>query len=101
MRRLAFLSFGALLLVALGCGNNQNTGTNTDTTTTTATSADSPSGSTAGFKIGIQMWTFRMFPFADALNKVDSAGVKNIEPFFGQELGGGMKGYFDNEMSPD
>lgn len=42
-----------------------------------------------------------MFSFADALNKVDSAGVKNIEAYFGQELGGGMKGAFSTEMSAD
>jgi sugar phosphate isomerase/epimerase len=42
-----------------------------------------------------------MFPFADALNKVDSAGVKNIEAFFGQKLGGGMKGEFGSDMSAD
>jgi sugar phosphate isomerase/epimerase len=35
------------------------------------------------------------------LNKVDSAGVKNIEAYFGQELGGGMKGGFGTEMSAD
>jgi len=33
---------------------------------------------TAKLKIGVQMWTFRMFTFAEALDKVDSAGVKYI-----------------------
>jgi sugar phosphate isomerase/epimerase len=42
-----------------------------------------------------------MFPFVDALNKVDSAGVKNIEAFFGQKLGGGMPGSFGSDMSQD
>jgi len=85
-----------------GCGSNQSSTTSTDTTSATTASTDSSSGgSTAGFKIGIQMWTFRMFPFADALNKVDSAGVKNIEAFFGQKLGGGMTGEFGIKMSSD
>jgi sugar phosphate isomerase/epimerase len=45
------------------------------------------------------MWTFRMFPFTEALNKVDSAGIKNIEAFWGQDLGPGMKGKFGADMS--
>ena len=45
------------------------------------------------------MWTFRMFSVADALNKVDSAGIKSIEAFFGQKLGGGMTGNFGPEMN--
>ena len=47
------------------------------------------------------MWTFRMFSLTDALNKVDSAGIKNIEAFFGQPLGGDLKGDFGPEMSAD
>src|SRR4051812_771684 len=102
MRRLASLSLGAICMFAISCGSNQSTNTTTDTTAATTASTDSSTGgSTAGFKIGIQMWTFRMFPFADALNKVDSAGVKNIEAFFGQKLGGGMPGEFGIKMSPD
>jgi sugar phosphate isomerase/epimerase len=53
------------------------------------------------WKIGVQMWTFRKFTFADALNKVDSAGIKYIEAFFGQPLGGGMKGSFGTAMSAE
>src|SRR5215831_5071313 len=102
MKRLAFLSFGALLFIAISCGNNQSSSSGADTTSNTTTaSANSASGSTAGFKIGIQMWTFRMFPFVDALNKVDSAGVKNIEAFFGQKLGGGLPGSFGTDMNAD
>jgi len=102
MRMLASLSLSALCLLAVSCGSNQSSTTSTDTTSATTASTDSSSGgSTAGFKIGIQMWTFRMFPFADALNKVDSAGVKNIEAFFGQKLGGGMTGEFGIKMSSD
>ena len=65
----------------------------TDTTAST--------GSTDGFKFGVQMWTFRMFPFVDALDKVDSANIKNIEAFWGQKLGGGLPGEFGAGMSAD
>jgi len=103
MKRIASLSLAAICLLAISCGGNNHDEHNTaDTTATSAsnTPATSP-GSTAGFKIGIQMWTFRMFSLADALNKADSAGVKNIEAFFGQKLGGDMKGEFGTEMSKD
>lgn len=102
MKRLASLSLGALCMLAVACGGNQSADNTTDSTSATAsTDTAASSGSTAGFKIGIQMWTFRMFSLADALNKADSAGVKNIEAFFGQKLGGGMKGEFGTEMSAD
>ena len=102
MKRLAFISLSAICMLAVGCGSNQNTNDATDNSlNTTSEDTSARSGSTAGFKIGIQMWTFRMFSFTDALNKVDSAGVKNIEAFFGQELGGDMKGSFGTDMSAD
>ena len=47
------------------------------------------------------MWTFRMFSFSDALDKVDSSGIKNIEAFIGQNLGGGMSGKYGLDMSPE
>jgi sugar phosphate isomerase/epimerase len=53
------------------------------------------------WRIGVQMWTFRKFSFADALDKVDSAGIKYIEAFFGQPLGASIKGSFGSEMSPE
>ncbi len=81
------------------CSSNTESSSTTDTTQVKTDTV--PSGSTAGFKLGIQMWTFRMFPFTDALNKVDSTGIKNIEAFFGQKLGDGMKGGFGTEMSAD
>lgn len=90
-------------LAILSCNSSS-----TDTTEgADSTSASQPkdsvvsTGSTAGFKLGVQMWTFRMFPLADALNKVDSAGIKHIEAFFGQKLGGGLPGEFGTGMNAD
>jgi len=92
--------------LAFAACNNSSSTTNTDSTSTdsTNTSMDttaSSSGSTDGFKLGVQMWTFRMFTFAEALDKVDSAGIKNIEAFWGQKLGDGMNGEFGAGMSAD
>jgi len=57
---------------------------------------------TKDWKIGVQMWTFRMFPFVTALAKVDSAGVKYIEAFPGQPMGEGFgKESFGIGLSPE
>ncbi|MDQ2752465.1 MAG: sugar phosphate isomerase/epimerase [Bacteroidota bacterium] len=96
-------SFAILLLLACSCGSNSSSGTGTDSTFTNNDSASSATskGSTSGFKLGVQMWTFRMFTFAEALDKVDSAGIKNIEAFWGQKLGDGMPGAFGVDMNTD
>src|SRR4051812_13071533 len=93
----------ACLLIAgsfvfASCNNGSSTTTDTDSTTTSADTT-ATSGSTEGFKLGVQMWTFRMFTFKEALDKLDSAGIKNIEAFWGQKLGGGMPGEFGIGMN--
>lgn len=99
------MKFTASLLIVCtlafaACNNNSSSTTNTDSTNTSMDTTTS-SGSTDGFKLGVQMWTFRMFTFAEALDKVDSAGIKNIEAFWGQELGDGMTGKFGADMNAD
>ena len=56
---------------------------------------------TKNWKLGVQMWTFHYFHFDTALAKVDSTGIKFIEAFPGQPLGGGMTGSFDTNMSDE
>jgi hypothetical protein len=95
MKRLSTILVPLIALIILnGCNSSPSTadaGTKTDTA---VMKTDSATGSTAGFKLGIQMWTFKEFSFVDALKKVDSSGIKNIEAFIGQKLGGGMTGKF-------
>ncbi|HVY76522.1 MAG TPA: sugar phosphate isomerase/epimerase family protein [Puia sp.] len=94
----SLMLYSAVVFALSSCGNGA--GTNASSADTTAVKKDSvSSGSTAGFKLGVQMWTFKEFPFVDALNKVDSAGIKNIEAFWGQKLGDGLKGSFGADMS--
>ena len=52
----------------------------------------------AGWKLGAQAYSFRLFPFADALRKIDSCGLKYVEAFPGQDIGGGMEGKMDFKM---
>src|SRR5690349_14939428 len=81
MKRFAGFLLPALLLALASCNSNNTTSTTNDSTTAGTQQSDTTasSGSTANFKLGVQMWTFNKFSFTDALNKVDSAGIKNIE----------------------
>ena len=45
-----------------------------------------------GWEVGFQAYTFHMFTFAEALVKGDSTGVKIVEAYPGQEIGGGIEG---------
>lgn len=100
MKKICFFLLGFFCIFAL---SECNSGSNTKSTSTDSTSKMSTDTSnvTANWKIGVQMWTFRMFTFAEALDKVDSAGVKYIEAFWGQPLGDGLKDSFGIHMSDE
>lgn len=53
----------------------------------------------AGWKLGAQSYTFRLFTFDEALKKIDSCGLKYVEAFPGQKLGGNLEGTMDFKMS--
>jgi sugar phosphate isomerase/epimerase len=102
MKRFASIFLSMLVIYCMtGCGGSSSSSTTTaDSSAVKPDSSTANTGSTAGFKLGIQMWTFRMFSFSDALDKADSSGIKNIEAFIGQNLGGGMSGKYGLDMSP-
>lgn len=82
-----------------GCGN-QPPADETKKDSTATTTADSASV-TKDWKIGVQMWTFHYVPFVTAIAKADSAGIKYLEAFPGQPLGGDMKDTFGIRMSEE
>lgn len=99
MKLFSFLML-ACTISFTACNSSSSSTANSDSTATDTTANTTvSSGSTSGFKLGVQMWTFRMFPLVDALDKVDSAGIKNIEAFWGQKLGGNLPGEFGAGMS--
>ena len=98
MKKIACMFFGVMCVVALTRCNSSDSNKTSSTDSTSTTSTDT-SNVTANWKLGVQMWTFRMFTFADALNKVDSAGIKYIEAFWGQPLGADLKDSFGIRMS--
>ena len=99
MKTIALACMSLICIIAFAHCNNPET--KTSTTTDTTVTQTSNSDVSANWKIGLQMYTFRMFTFAQALDKADSAGIKNIEAYWGQPLGAGMKDSFGIRMSND
>lgn len=57
---------------------------------------------TDDWTLGVQLWTFHKFDFATAVEKADSAGLKIMEAFPGQKLGGDFgDSLFSERMSAD
>jgi sugar phosphate isomerase/epimerase len=92
---LSFLAFACMIALTKCNSSDANNVAKSDSTTVNVTIDNSVND----WKIGVQMWTFRVFTFAEALDKVDSAGVKYIEAFWGQPLGAGLKDSFGIRMS--
>jgi sugar phosphate isomerase/epimerase len=101
MKKIVYL-FTIAAIVLSAC-NSQSGSTTGDSTA--AVKGDSATANATDpakdWKLGVQLWTFSKFDFVTAISKVDSAGVKYIEAFSHQPLGGGMKGDFGPGMTPD
>jgi sugar phosphate isomerase/epimerase len=100
MKKLLFQSVLAFACFSMlySCGNKpQENGTEAPAMTTSADSANADEG----WKLGVQMWTFNHFTFTEGIQKADSAGIKFIEAYLGQPLGGDMKDTFGLNMSKE
>lgn len=92
MRKILNGSFIALLFLTISCNNGN----------TAASESSDTSNVSADWHLGVQLWTFHMFDFVTALAKADSAGIKYIEAYPGQKLGGDFKdSTFDIGLSPE
>jgi sugar phosphate isomerase/epimerase len=106
MKRFVAILLPVLFIICItSCNGSSSSASSSDSSTvksdTSSIQTVSSAGSTAGFKLGVQMWTFMKFSFTDALNKVDSTGIKYIEAFIGQRLGGNMHGSFGFDMTKE
>lgn len=99
MQKIPSYLFGLLCAASVAACGSGNDAKNAADSTAAKDSTTASAG--VNYKLGVQMWTFRLFSFADALDKVDSAGIKNIEAFWGQNLGAGMKGKFGGDMTDE
>jgi sugar phosphate isomerase/epimerase len=87
-----------LLLLSLffaACNNNQTADTNS--ADSTATSSVDPS---KDWKFGVALWTFHTVNFPQSLDKVDSAGIKYIEPNTFHKAGPELKDSMILQLSP-
>ena len=66
--------------------------------TAIASNAQSQPETKLGWKLGAQAYTFKEFTFFDALEKIDSCGLKNIECYTQMVIGGGVEGKMDYKM---
>ena len=69
--------------------------------TAIAVSAQKTPEAKSGWQLGAQAYTFRLFTLDEALRKIDSCGLKNVEIYPGQTIGGGIDGKVDIKMSGD
>ena len=104
MKKLAYaclFCFSAIAIMSLsGCGGPGGNTTPSDSTTKTSDSA--AADVTKDWKIGVQLWTFHTAgPFVTSIERTDSAGLKYVEAFPGQPLGGDMKDTFGIRMSAE
>src|SRR6478672_2455522 len=91
---IALLIFATLFFAA--CNNSQTTNT-----TNTADSLESSSVEPAkDWKFGIALWTFHTVDFPHSLDKVDSAGLKYIEPNTFHKAGAELKDSVIGQLSP-
>ncbi len=44
------------------------------------------------WKLGVQTWSFRKFTFCETLDQLSAMGVKYVETYPGQKIGGGVEG---------
>lgn len=51
-----------------------------------------------GWKLGAQAYTFNLFTFFEAIDKIDSCDLKYVEGYPEQLLGGGIEGKLDYKM---
>jgi L-ribulose-5-phosphate 3-epimerase len=85
-----------IILFFAACNNSQ--------TTSTTNTADSLSASTVDpakdWKFGVALWTFHTVDFPQSLDKVDSAGLKYIEPNTFHKAGPELKDSVIGQLSP-
>lgn len=83
-----FYFLPSLLIVCLSCNNSSRVH---------KSGIEMPEEKLA-WHLGAQAYTFKNFTFAQALDKIDSCGLKYVEAFPKQEIGNGIKGSMNYTM---
>jgi sugar phosphate isomerase/epimerase len=93
-KTIACLSCAALFIAA--CNSGQSNTSTTDSTTATTSSVDP----TKDWKFGVALWTFHDVNFPKSLDRVDSVGLKYIEPNTFHSAGPALKDSMILQLSP-
>ena len=88
MKNFLLILISCILLAAIGCKNKNQA------------SAPGPE-SALGWKLGAGTYTFNRFTLVEAIDKIDSCGLKYAEIFPEHIIGGGISGTMDYNMNAD
>lgn len=94
MKNLSFFLIPAFFIAS--CDTSQNTATDNRDADTSAVASVRP----ADWKFGVALWTFHDVDFPTALDRVDSAGLKYIEPNTFHKAGPELKDSVIMQLSP-
>ena len=89
----AIIFLTAFAIIAMGC-------TDTKTEEKTNPAGETDAGSVSDWKLGAALWTFHTVDFPKSLDKVDSAGIKYIEPNTFHSAGPELKDSMILQLSP-
>lgn len=96
MKKTILLCLSAAMLLA-ACNNNNASVASQPADSTAAVSTVNPA---TDWKFGVALWTFHTFPFAEGLDKADSAGVSYIEPNLFSKAGPALNDSVIMKLSP-
>src|SRR3712207_1803342 len=71
-----------------------------DTAVKSSAATSDSAGTAPNWKFGVALWTFHTFNFPQSLDKVDSAGIKYIEPNTFHNTGPELKDSLVLQLSP-
>src|SRR5215510_1554853 len=97
MKMKTTIFFIALATVFFTACNNSETKNNSNTADSLAASSVDPA---KDWKFGIALWTFHTVDFPQSLDKVDSTGLKYIEPNTFHKAGAELKDAVIGQLSP-
>jgi len=53
------------------------------------------------WKLAVQTWTFHKYSFLESVDKADSLGIRYLEVYPGQKIGGTIPGVFSYQLEKD
>jgi len=66
----------------------------------TAAPPPPPAAPASDIQLGLQHWTLRRFTFLETLDKARALGLRHLQVYKGQTLGGGLPGSFSHDLDP-